>query len=379
MISSFLLLPYYISLKIRNHAYDKGKRKAVSFEDIPVISIGNITVGGTGKTPMTEYLIRMLKEDYKVAVLSRGYKRKSKGFHIVSENDSALEAGDEPLQIKKKFPEVTVAVDKNRVNGVEKLKSLPEEARPDLVILDDGFQYRKLKPTLNIVLQNYYKPIFKDELLPIGSLRDLPSQIRRAQIVVCTKSPDYLDEWERTKMKQLTRTRADQEFLFAKTTYEEPAAVFPETGDKRYVYSKEVFLFTGIANDKPIILQLSDKYEWIAHEKYSDHHKFSSGDLRHIHYFAKRHPRALLLTTEKDAQRLVGCKSMSNLVKSRLFYIPVKTEFLTMEEASRFDTLVRSVLPPARVKPKPEPELKPEPEPKPEPKQQPEKADWTLF
>lgn len=386
MVSKFLLFPYWLTLRIRNRRYDSGKEKVTSFEDIPVICVGNVTVGGTGKTPMTEYIIRRLKDDYKVAVLSRGYKRKSKGFRIVEESDSALDAGDEPLQIKRKFPDVTVAVDKDRIRGVEQLKSLPEGQRPDVVILDDGFQYRRLKPALNIVLQDYYRPIFKDELLPLGHLRDLPEQIGRADVVVCTKCPESLNDWERSQMKQLTRSRAEQDFLYARTAYTEPVAVFPELGDKRYIYSKDVFVFTGIASDKPILLYLSEKYEWMAHEKYSDHHKFTSSDAHHLNNYAKAHPRALLLTTEKDAQRLRDCDLLSTEFKTRLFYLPVVTSFLTVAETNRFDQLIRSVLPQKAAAPAPEPILEPTPEPAPEPtpkahkqKAQPETTDWTLF
>lgn len=406
MVSKILLFPYWLSLRIRHKRYDSGKAKSTFFDDIPVISVGNITAGGTGKTPMTEYIVRMLKDDFKVAVLSRGYKRKSKGFLILSENDSALKVGDEPLQIKRKFPNITVAVDKDRVNGVKKLKELPENQRPDLIILDDGFQHRRLKPALDIVLQNYYRPVFKDELLPLGRLRDLPEQIGRAGVVICTKCPDNLNDWERATVKKEARLRADQELLFARTAYTEPEAVFPEFGDKRYIYSKEVFLFTGIASDRDIILQLSDRFEWISHEKYSDHHKFTKADVFHLNRYAAAHPRALLLTTEKDAQRLRDCQGLSDQFKTRLFYLPMVTAFLTVAETRRFEEIIRSLLvqpapqpmPAPAPQPQPEPVPQPEPEPQPEPvpepepepqpkaehhkakqKAQPDESDWTLF
>lgn len=385
MVSKLLLFPYWLTLRLRNRKYDSGKAQTTSFDDIPVISVGNITAGGTGKTPMVEYIIRMLQDEYKVAVLSRGYKRTSKGFHIVEAGDSALEAGDEPLQIKRKFPGVIVAVDKDRVRGVRQLKELPE-GRPDVVILDDGFQYRRLKPALNIVLQDYFRPIFKDELLPLGRLRDLPEQVGRADVVICTKCPDMLNDWDKSQMKQLTRTRPEQEFLFARTSYIDPVAVFPESGDKRYIYSKEVFVFTGIASDKPILLHLSEKYEWISHEKYPDHHKFSAADIRHLNSFAHKHPRALILTTEKDAQRLGDCTGLGDEFKSRLFYMPVLSSFLSVAETRRFDALIRSLLPqkPVVAEPVAEPEPvveAPAPTPKRRAKQKarPEESDWTLF
>lgn len=349
MVSKILLFPYWLALRIRNGRYDSGRAKSTFFEDIQVISVGNITAGGTGKTPMTEYLVKMLEADYKVAVLSRGYKRKSKGFRILQESDSALEAGDEPLQIKRKFPRATVAVDKNRVNGIRRLLELPEGERPEVVILDDGFQYRGLKPSLNIVLQNYNRPIFKDELLPLGRLRDLPEQIGRADVVICTKCPECLNDWERSNARQESRLHAGQEMLFAKTVYTEPEPVFPEEGDKRYIYSKEVFVFTGISSDRDILLQLSDRYEWIAHEKYPDHHGFTKSDVSHLNRYAEAHPRVLLLTTEKDAQRLRGCNGFSRQFKSRLFYLPIATSLLTAAETERFESIVRSILPAPRT------------------------------
>ena len=206
--SKTFLFPYWLVLKIRHFLYDKNIKKGSSWP-VPVICVGNITVGGTGKTPHTEMIIRLLSEKYRIAVLSRGYKRESKGFRIAQVTDTFKEVGDEPLQIKQKFPHVTVAVCKSRREGIEKLLALPEAAqqvavqqaagqqgqtlqaafRPELIILDDGFQHRKVKPAHSVVLVNYNRPIVGDNLLPIGMLRDLPEQIKRAESVVITKSP----------------------------------------------------------------------------------------------------------------------------------------------------------------------------------------------
>lgn len=350
MVSKFLLFPYWLTLRLRHWRYDSGRAKSTRFEEIPVISVGNVTAGGTGKTPMTEYLVGMLEKEYRVAVLSRGYRRKSKGFRIVEESDTALAAGDEPLQIKRKFPRATVAVDSNRIRGIRRLLELPVEERPEVVVLDDGFQYRKLSPALNIVLEDYYRPIFRDELLPLGRLRDLPEQIVRADIVVCTRCPEVLNDWERSKVREISRLRPGQELLFAKTLYSEPEPVFPEIGNKRYIYSKEVFVFTGIASDREILLQLSERYEWIAHEKYADHHIFTKSDIAHLNRYAAAHPRVLLLTTEKDAQRLRDCEEgLSDQFKSRLFYLPIATSLLTAAETERFESIVRSILPAPRT------------------------------
>ena len=344
MISSVFLFPYWLALRIRNALYDSGRRKSVT-HPVPVISVGNLAVGGTGKTPMVEYLANLLQGGCRVAVLSRGYKRKSKGFHLVEAEDTADVAGDEPLQIKRKFPDVLVAVDKNRNRGITQLLALPEDRRPELVILDDGFQYRRLKPTTDLVLIDYNRPLFKDNLLPFGRLRDLPEQIRRASVVVITKCPRYLDEWERGKIRQQNRLRNEQPVFFATVKYGDPVPVFRWEADKRYIYSKDVYLFSGVADDRPLLVHLSDRYEHLAHKRYGDHHRFSRGDLRSLAHYVRRNPRAVLMTTEKDAMRLLHCDRLDPEVRRRLFYLPVETEFLSWEEGEAFDALLRRNVP----------------------------------
>lgn len=344
MIGRILLFPYWLALRLRNARYDSGRAVSVHHE-IPVISVGNITVGGTGKTPMVEYLVNLLQGECRVAVLSRGYKRKGKGFHLVEATDTAGMVGDEPLQIKRKFPDILVVVDKDRNHAMTQLLALPPEQRPELVVLDDGFQYRRLQPDANLVLIPFNRPIFKDRLLPLGRLRDLPEQIRRASAVVVTKGPRYLDEWERSKIRQQTRLRPEQPLFFATIAYRDPLPVFRWEADKRYIYSKEVFLFSGVADDRPLRVHLTDRYERIVHKRYGDHHRFTRSDLKAISRFARRNPRALLLTTEKDAMRLTDNPYLDEIVRRRLFYLPVETAFLTEEEARAFEELMRRNLP----------------------------------
>ena len=342
--SKLLLFPYWLVLKLRNAGFDSGRRKEVEHA-VPVVSVGNVTVGGTGKTPMVEYLVNLLQGRCRVAVLSRGYKRKSRGFHLVEAEDTAAQAGDEPLQIKRKFPDVIVAVDKDRNHGVTQLLALPEEQRPGLIMLDDGFQYRKLKPAAQLVLVDYNRPVFRDELLPLGHLRDLPEQLRRASAVVITKSPRYLDAWEREQIRQHTRLRADQPLFFATVKYGDPLPVFRWEADKRYIYSKEVFLFSGVADDRPLRVHLSDRYDRIDHKRFGDHHRFTRSDLRRLARLARRNPRMVLMTTEKDAMRLLHCDRLDPEVRRRLFYLPIETEFLTPEEAEAFDSLMDRLAP----------------------------------
>lgn len=353
MISKFLLFPYYLTLKIRNYFYDTGKFKSTKF-DIPVLSVGNIAAGGTGKTPMIELMVKILSQESKVAVLSRGYKRKSKGFRLVNCDDSAEMVGDEPLQIKRKFPQATVAVDVERTNGIEQLLSLGQGERPEIILLDDAMQYRKLIPSETFALIDYNRPLFKDELLPLGRLRDIPDQIRRAETVILTRSPEYLNEWEMDRARQANRLRREQKLYFTKLHYCTPKAVFEGIGDNRYIYSKEVFFFSGIADDKLVILQLSEKYDWIAQKRYPDHHFFTKRDVSMLRRFARKYPRTLLLTTEKDAQRLLHREDLGDVVMKRLFYLPIETEFLTCDDYSRFQKALLEYVPakPAKQEPK---------------------------
>ena len=346
ILSKTLLFPYWLALKTRHFLYDKNIIKGREF-DVPVVCVGNITVGGTGKTPHTEMLIRMLSGKYNIAVLSRGYKRKTKGFRIASVNDTFREVGDEPLQIKQKFPNVTVAVCGSRVEGIEKLLALPlgekgvqkDSTKPELIILDDAFQHRKVKPCHSILLVNWSRPIFGDNLLPIGRLRDLPEQIRRANTVIVTKSPvaveiDGIIDEEKTaavvkaeeqKWRRSLKLRNDQKLLFSIINYCAPQPVFREQGDLRYIYSGKAIYFTGIANDAEFRNNLIRKYKILDSLKFADHKNFSKLDVRQINNWAAKNPTAVIFTTEKDSKRLLQCSTLSESVKKRLFHIPIET------------------------------------------------------
>ena len=367
MIDKILLFPYWLSLKLRHFLYDAGLKKVRS-ADVPTICIGNITVGGTGKTPHTEMLIRTLLQDQEwegknLAVLSRGYKRKTKGFQQVTADGSAAAYGDEPLQIKKKFPGITVAVDGNRIEGCdflvhpEKLQSSKKARKcmdknlpaSDLIILDDAFQHRSLKPTLSIVLVDYNRPIFKDHLLPFGRLRDLPQRIAAADIVIVSKCPNEVNAWEKctwaenlgimnfdaTSCSGTRRNGKKQHIFFSTITYDTAEAVFPE-GNPRYIYTNRLVLFSGIANDAPLLSYLSSDYKIVRHFKFPDHHKFSRADIGTIASAAKEFPTSVLMTTEKDCQRIRDCKKIKEELKQRMFYSPIKTAFLTENETEKF-------------------------------------------
>lgn len=315
--------------------------------DVPTVCVGNITVGGTGKTPHTELILRILQDSNRwgnasLAVLSRGYKRKSKGFQIVQRDSTAAFAGDEPLQIARKFPAVTVAVDKNRVEGCKKLvagEGSPEGERgADIIVLDDAFQYKRLHASLNIVLVNYKRPIFEDRLLPFGRLRDLPSRIQDADAVIVTKCPAELEEGERQAWRERLRLPENMPLWFTTVEYCEAAPVFPEEADTRYNYSKTALLFSGIADDTPLRAQISDSYKIVGALKFPDHHAFSRGDIAQIAAAVRKYPTAALLTTEKDAVRVLDCvadggKGIPAEIRERLFAVPVRAAFI--DEADR--------------------------------------------
>ena len=355
--------------------FDCGLRKSTRTQ-VPSICVGNITVGGTGKTPHTEMIIRTLLEDAdwsdkNIAVLSRGYKRNTKGFQQVTSDGTAAEYGDEPLQIKKKFPVVTVAVDKSRTEGCEflcnpELLQTSKKARhckdkgvpkADLIVLDDAFQHRSVKANASVVLVDYNRPIFKDHLLPLGRLRDLPERIEAADIVIVSKCPGDLNAWEKSQWAEALgihlydaaecagkrRNGKKQYIFFTKIQYDTPAAIFEE-GDQRYVYSRRLILFSGIANDAPLRAYLSSNYKIVRHLQFPDHHKFSWTDIKSIEDAIRDYPTAVAMTTEKDCQRVRDCKKISDNLKLKLFYIPIKSEFLSYEDKERFRSTLMSFL-----------------------------------
>ena len=375
MIDRLLLFPYWFTLKLRHLMFDCGIRKSHTTE-VPSICIGNITVGGTGKTPHTEMVLRSLLADEEwgdknLAVLSRGYKRKSRGFQQVTADGTAKAYGDEPLQIKKKFPQVTVAVDKSRKDGCdflchpETLQSTRKARRcrhkefpaADLIILDDAFQHRAIKPTVSIMLVNYNRPTFKDHLMPFGKLRDLKERTDAADIIIVSKCPPDLNAWEKSKWAEalgislydgagccgIRKNGRKQYIFFTKTGYDTAIPVFPE-GDQRYVYSKKLILFTGIANDTPLRHYLSSNYKIIRHLNFPDHHSFSWSDIRTIEDVLRSQPTAVVMTTEKDCQRVRDCKNISDNLKKQMFYIPIKSEFLSDQDKEQFITVLKSFL-----------------------------------
>lgn len=375
MIDKILLFPYWAALKCRHFMYDHGFRK-VRKADVPTICVGNVTVGGTGKTPHTEMILRMLQEDFEwsgrnLAVLSRGYKRRTRGFQQVVADGSARDFGDEPMQIKRKFPEVTVAVCKKRVLGCDflahpdklmtskKARKCKDKDIPaaDLIILDDAFQHRALKPSASIVLINHDHPVATDHLMPVGKLRDLPERVSAADIVIISKCSKDIDPWQKIKWAESIgifgydstlgygfRKDGSKQYLFFTTVgYDTALPVFPE-GDMRYVYSKKMILFSGIANDKPLRHYLSSSYNIIRHLEFADHHKFSRSDMGLIIKESRVNPTSVAMTTEKDCQRVRDCANLPDNFKQRVFYIPIKSEFVSEQDRQLFRNALISFL-----------------------------------
>ena len=375
MIDHILLAPYYLSLKLRHFLFDKGIRKSVKAA-VPSVCIGNITVGGTGKTPHTEMTLRTLlsmeeAEGKHFAVLSRGYKRRSKGFQQVMADSKSSFSGDEPLQIKTKFPEVTVAVDADRVEGCDFLchparlktskkgrRCLNKEFLPaDLIVLDDAFQHRSLKADLTVLLTDYHRPVMSDHLMPIGRLRDLRERTKAADVVIVTKCPSFMDEQEKHEwlaamgirnfdsgtLSGLNPDGKEQTVLFSTIRYCDAVKVFPE-GDAHYIYSKRAILFSGIANDTPLRSYLAGKYRITGHMKFADHHRFTKADIRMIGSAASGEPTAVIVTTEKDAQRLRETKEVPEILRKRMFQVPIEAVFLTEHETAIYRQLLKNLL-----------------------------------
>ena len=304
-------LVYAVVVYIRNILYDVGFFKSTSFKT-PTICVGNLSVGGTGKTPMIEYLVQNLKGSYKVAVLSRGYGRKTRGYIVATRNSKVEEIGDEPHQIVAKFPDITVAVDGNRRNGITNLE---QSTRPDVILLDDAFQHRKVKPRFSILLTAFDNLYSEDWYLPTGNLRDSRKEAQRADVIIVTKCPSTLTEERTFQIKKQLRPKEHQKVLFSGLYYD--GILRSNTSSKALndLSGQRVTLVTGIASPRPLVRYLESMRLDLEHLEYRDHHFFSTSEI------ALFNSKAMVLTTEKDFARLKG--KVSNL-----YYIQVKHDFL---------------------------------------------------
>ncbi|MFD0765633.1 tetraacyldisaccharide 4'-kinase [Mucilaginibacter lutimaris] len=335
----WLLLPfslvYGLMVIIRNWFYDAGLFKSCQF-NLPVISVGNLEIGGAGKSPMTEYLVRLFKSEYKVATLSRGYGRKTKGFLIATATTTATQIGDEPSQFKDKFPDVTVAVCEDRVAGIERLK-----ADHDLVLLDDAFQHRAVKPGLSILLFDYNNLQKPKLLLPAGNLREPFSGRWRADMMVITKCPHDLTEALMTKCYEQISPLNWQPLFFTSIAYQPLQDVQGNKANTIIDADTTVFLLTGIANPKPLEQYMGRFTTKIIHHNYPDHHQFTLKNIAKLagEFSACRSQKKLIITTEKDVQRLGVHELLPALAQLPVVVQPIGVNFLNNGQQP-FDTLL---------------------------------------
>lgn len=334
-----LLLPfsllYGLIIIVRNYLYDKKIFHSASF-NLPVICVGNLVMGGTGKSPMVEYLVELLHGKFQVATLSRGYKRKTKGYALANEESTALDIGDEPMQFHTKFPGVAVAVGEERVVAIPQL--LQDKPGTQVIILDDAFQHRAIKAGLNILLTVYNDLFVDDFFFPTGDLRDQKISAKRAETIIVTKCPSSLTKTEQEEIKEQLKQHKVQHIFFSTIEYQTPYHIITKN---RKVLSDndEILLVYGVANPQPLKNYISDNTDAYEEISYSDHHIFSIDDLKDINKkFEKIQAQSkLIITTEKDAVRFLKFKN--ELLNMPLYVLPVKHTFL-FSEAEVFNNII---------------------------------------
>lgn len=321
----FLLFPfaflYGLAIRLRHFLYDRGWLSCKSYP-FPILCVGNLAVGGTGKTPMVEYLVRLIGES-QVAILSRGYRRKTKGFVLADDSSSARSLGDEPFQYHRKFPHANVAVCESRQEGISQLLKTPSFK---VILLDDAFQHRKVKAGMNLLLTSYQKLYTQDFLLPMGRLRDIRARAAHAQVILVTKCPPLSKEEKDKIINQLHPTPL-QSVFFTHIAYSQMVYGEGKVMSLAQFITTPFTLITGIANPTPLVDFLHEKGAQFSHLAYSDHHHFSDKELKKLSQYPK------LLTTEKDYVRFANALP-------QLYYLPIETQFLDKEEKEKFDALI---------------------------------------
>ena len=321
-------------MSVRNWLFDVGIMRERRFA-VPVVTIGNLAVGGTGKTPHTEYLYNLLKTRGKVGILSRGYGRDTKGFRWVHPTSTVDECGDEPCQIKRKYNQAVVAVDENRCEGIQKMLQAEKLAA---IVLDDAYQHRYVKPDLNILLTDYHRLFSEDHVVPEGHLRESKSGRRRADFIIVTKCPADLKPIDFTLLSKQIQPFASQHLFFTTRTYSEP---YPLFGEDRPFAGKKILAVTGISNPETLVNYLK-RYGEVTPLRFSDHHAFGDEDIDRINKALSGHDA--IITTEKDATRLVShSEKLSTEVKQAIFVQPVAVSFLR-DQADEFRRLTEQSL-----------------------------------
>ena len=344
-LCAVLLFPggwlYGMVMQVRNFLYDRGMRSAYAF-DTAIISVGNLTVGGTGKTPCIEYLVRLLQAQLRIAVLSRGYKRTTQGFRMATLHDTALTIGDESFQVYNKLgasTRVRIAVAANRVQGIDKLLAMAPDTQA--ILLDDGFQHRSVKPRLNILLTDFYRPFFTDYVLPAGRLREPRQAARRADVIVVTKCPDpmpqAMQQYFQRCIYRYSRQQQPPPIFFTRISYGSPVCI--SQGQAKPL-AKHVLLVTGIADPTLLVQYVAQHYHLVRHIAFKDHHAFTPRDIQKVLavFDGMAYAEKCILTTEKDRVRLMHPTLQFMLQHIPVFYLPIVMEFVTGVEA--FNQLV---------------------------------------
>ena len=335
----YILLPfsilYGLIVAFRNFLFDKKVMKSSEF-DVKTIQVGNLSAGGTGKTPHVEYLIRLLNSDYETATLSRGYGRKKTGYQKANVISTAQDIGDEPLQFYSKFDGISVYVDAKRVNGIINIMS--QEKVPEVVIMDDAFQHRSIQAGLSILLTDFSTPFYKDLMLPTGNLREFTKGKKRADLIIVTKCPSQLTEVDRVKIESKIKPDSNQKVFFSRIKYGRLRSIWDKK-ELEFASLDALLLITGIANPKPLLNYLEEKNKEIIHLNFPDHHSFTDKNIQNIITTFENITREnkFIVTTEKDAMRL---KSYKELETFPVYYLDIEIEIINKK--NEFDKLINN-------------------------------------
>ncbi len=334
-----LSYPYRLVISIRHWMFDCGLLKSEKFA-VPIICVGNISVGGTGKTPTAEMIMRYMMPHYNVALLSRGYGRRTKGYMEVGSNSSYRDVGDEPLQIKLKFPDALVVVCEKRAEAIRRIEQ--EHPEVNLIVMDDGFQHRYVDARINVVVMDYTRPFYKDDFLPCGTLRDKVDSLYRAHYFIVTKCPETMSPLEQRLWRKELQKVAYQKVYFTRMI---PTEAIPVTASatKPLRAGDEVIAMSGIGNPKVFVSGVRKRYKVVDALNFADHHVYSVADIKRMVELLEKHPAARLLTTEKDAVKLRRSRRVPDAVREKLYFRPVKVEFMEGSDDDFLGTLKNDI------------------------------------
>ena len=328
-------LLYEVAIKLRHLLFDINLLRGEKF-DIPIICVGNITVGGTGKTPTVEMLVEYYSQNYNVAILSRGYGRKTKGYRVVNVDDNYRQVGDEPLQMKIKFPETVVVVCEKRAFAIHRIRE--EFPDVDMIIMDDGFQHRYVEPLVNIVIEDYSRPIEYDHMLPYGQLRDTKSSLYRANYFIVTKCPDSMKPINMRERRNWLIKKASQEIFFSRVISELPSPVFAGV-EATVEYGAKVIAMAGLGDNDAYYKELQQRYNVVATLDFEDHHIYRMSDLKRMVDLLRAYPDAVIMTTEKDAVKLANSKAITKEVRNKMFCERISMRFVGQSRMALFERI----------------------------------------